>query len=425
MKGQRPRFHSSVVLFLAFGFLAEMSGVTAAAQSRWNMIGPPGGDVYGIAVNPLDTREMYAAVYSLPAQIYRSEDSGQNWRLTAVLDSYPHAIAIAPSSPNILYVLGDASVFKSSDRGATWKEFPLGSARKGEYGEIAVSRTNPDLVYACGYYNDASRLARMAVFKSSDGGETWSVKAPSSSSDSGYSLCLAVDPTDDSVIYVGGAEGGGRTARLFKSANGGESWTAIIGSIQGCPDAIAIDATNPSRLFVGSSWGIYLSGDGGQSWLSSGVSSPVTAVATDAADPNLVVAGSTETCYRSADGGANWSAYKIGLRGECRGLYSASSQLLYASSAGVYRSSDGGISWSESRTGIAASQVAALAIGSDQPNVLYTAVVDDAYYKSDTLGLIWERLPDFASCNDVRKIAVDPANADRVFIVVRALSGWT
>lgn len=425
MEGQRSRFHSSLLFFLALGFLAGMSGVPAAAQSPWNMIGPPGGDVYGIAVNPLDTREMYAAVYSLPAQIYRSEDSGQNWRLTAVLDSYPHAIALAPSSPNILYVLGDASVFKSSDRGATWKECPLGSSRGGQYGEIAVSRTNPNLVYACGYFNDASRLARMAVFKSSDGGETWSVKAPSSSSDSGYSHCLAVDPTDDSVIYVGGAEGGGRTARLFKSANGGESWTAIIGSIQGYPDAIAIDATNPSRLFVGTNWGVFRSADGGQTWLAASDVVYATAVAIDPINPNVVFAGYTGTCYRSTDGGASWSAYKIGLRGECRGLHSASSQLLYASSAGVYRSSDGGISWSESRTGIAASQVAALAVGSDQPNVLYTAVVDDAYYKSDTLGLIWERLPDFASCNDVRKIAVDPANADRVFIVVRSLSGWT
>jgi photosystem II stability/assembly factor-like uncharacterized protein len=419
VKGRSLFLNPLGVLLLWVFILGWLGGVRAAAETPWNMIGPPGGDVRGIAVNPLDTREMYAAVYSLPAQIYKSDDSGQNWRLIALLNTSLNAISIAPSSPNIVYVLGFTSVFKSTDRGATWKEYPLGSSRYGDSGEIAVSRSNPDLVYACGYYSYSSNKTCMAVFKSSDGGESWSTIPLSSSSNAGYSYSLAFDPTSESVLYVGGYDSGGSRSmpRLFKSMNGGDIWTDITGSIQGDPDAIAIDAANPSRIFVGSTWGVFRSGDGGQTWSSAGINSAVTAMAIDSSNPDIVFAGSTGTCYRTTDGGANWSTYKIGLRGDCRGLYEVSGQLLYASSAGVYRSSDGGISWRESRTGLVASQVPTLAVASDLPNVLYTAVKSDGYFKSDTFGLIWERLPDFGDCDDVRKIGVDPTDADRVVVL--------
>jgi photosystem II stability/assembly factor-like uncharacterized protein len=384
------------------------------------MIGPAGGDVRGIAVNPHDKREMYAAVYSFPAQIYKSDDSGQNWRLMALLDTYLNAISIAPSRPNIVYVLGSTGVFKSTDRGATWKEYPLGSSRYGDFGEIAVSRSDPNLVYACGSYSYSSRKTCMSVFKSTDGGESWTVKPLSSSSDAGYSYCLAVDPTNDGVIYVGGSDidDSRSTTRLFKSVNRGESWTLITGPIQGDLEAIAIDAANPSRIFAGSAWGVFRSVDGGQTWSSVSAGVYATALVIDPSNPNTVFAGYTGTCYRTTDGGDNWSAYRMGLRGDCTGLYVTSTDLLYGSSTGVYRSSDGGISWLESRTGLVASQVPTLAVASDEPNVLYTAVQADGYFKSDTFGLTWERLPDFASCNDVRKIGIDPTDADRVLVVL-------
>ncbi len=419
MKGKSLFFNSLGALLIWVFILGWLGGVRAAAETPWKMIGPPGGDVRGIAVNPLDIQEMYAAVYSIPAQIYKSDDSGQNWRLIALLNTSLNAISIAPSSPNIVYVLGFTSIFKSADRGVTWKEYPLGPSRYADSGEIAVSRSNADLVYACGYYSYSSLNTCMAVFKSSNGGESWSTIPLSSSSNAGYSFSLAVDPTDDSVLYVGGydSEAGRMTGRLFKSVNGGDSWTVITGSIEGNPDAIDIDAANPSKIFVGSTWGVFRSSDGGQSWSSAGISSAVTALAIDSSNPDIVFAGSTGTCYRSTDGGGNWSTYKTGLRGDCRGLYEVSGQILYASSAGVYRSSDRGISWRESRTGFVASQVPTLAVACDLPNVLYTAVKSDGYFKSDTFGLIWERLPNFGDCDDVRKIGVDPTNADRVVVL--------
>ncbi len=419
MKEERLFFNSLSVLLLWAFILGWLGGIWAAAETPWNMIGPPGGDVRGIAVNPLDSREMYAAVYSIPAQIYKSDDSGQNWRLIALLNTSLNAISIAPSSPNIVYVLGFTSVFKSADRGVTWKEYPLGASRFGDSGEIAVSRSNADLVYACGYYSYSPNKSCMAVFKSSNGGESWSTISLSSSSIAGDSFSLAVDPTDHTVLYVGGYdyEGSMGTGRLFKSVNGGNDWTVITGSILGNPEAIAIDAANPSRIFVGSTWGVFRSDDGGQSWSSAGINSAVTALAIDSSNPDIVFAGSTGTCYRSTDGGGNWSTYRTGLRGDCRGLYEVSGEILYASSAGVYRSSDRGISWRESRTGFVASQVPTLAVASDLPNILYTAVKSDGYFKSDTFGLIWERLPDFGDCDDVRKIGVDPTNADRVVVL--------
>jgi photosystem II stability/assembly factor-like uncharacterized protein len=389
------------------------------AESPWNPVGPLGGNIQGLAVNPANPSEMYAAVSAYPSRIYKSEDSGQTWSLKALLNMSLYHAAVAPSSPNIVYALGALSVYKSADRGATWKEYPLGPSRYAYYGEIAVSRTNPGLVYACGYYYYSSVKFCMAVFKSTDGGASWSVKTLSSSSTSGYANALALEPGNDSVIYVGGydSDGSKERMRVFKSVNGGDSWIEISGSIEGYPGGIAVDPNNPSKVYVATSWGVFRSADGGQTWARNSGIVYANAVAVDPGNSNCLFAGYAAACYKSTDGGVNWTKSSLGLYGNCNNFLVASSLVYYASTTGIYKSSDGGVTWQTSYSGISAAQVPALAVASSSPNVLYAEVQGDGFFQSDDFGLSWQRLPDFYRCDAVRKIAVNPADADSLFIL--------
>ncbi len=399
--------------------LAWLGHLPLGAESAWYAIGPAGGDVRGIALNPANPSEMYAVTGAHRSKIYKSDNSGQTWELRIIVDSYLCHIAIAPSNPDIVYALGMNSVFKSADRGATWKEYQLGASSYGYEGEIAVSRTNPQRVFACGYSLYSAGGVCPAIFKSTDGGLSWSTKVLSPSSPFGGAHALALDPGNDNVIYVGGADSSGSEspARLFRSVDGGNSWTNISGSIDGYLESIAVDAKDSSRVYVGTTWGVFRSADGGQTWARNDGIVYATAVAIDPADSNTIFAGHTESCYKSTDGGINWTKNSLGLYGSCHNLLITGSALFYASTAGIYKSRDGGMAWQASYTGISSANVPALAVASSSPNVLYIAVKDDAFFKSDAFGLSWERLPDFAVCDDVRKIAVDPGDDDRLFIL--------
>jgi photosystem II stability/assembly factor-like uncharacterized protein len=399
--------------------LAWLPHLPLSAESPWIPVGPLGGDIQGLAVNPTNPSEMYAAVSASPSRIYKSDDAGQTWSLKALLNTRLYHAAVAPSNPNIVYALGVLSVYKSTDRGATWKEYPLGASRNGYYGEIVVSRTNPALVYACGYYSYSAGNFCPAVFKSVDGAASWSVKALSSSSTSGYANALALDPGNDGVLYVGGydSDGSKATMRVFKSINGGDSWAEISGSIEGYPGSIAVDGNNTSRVYVATSWGVFRSENGGQTWAKNSGIVYAYAVAIDPANSNNLFAGYTAACYKSTDGGINWTQSSAGLYGNCSNLLFAPSLVYYASTTGIYKSSDGGVTWQASYSGISAAQVPALAVASSSPNVLYAEVQGDGFFKSDSFGLSWQRLPDFYRCDAVRKIAVNPGDADSLFVL--------
>ena len=201
--------------------------------------------------------------------------------------------------------------------------------------------------------------------------------------------CLAVDPKDPDVVYVGTSDEG-----LFKSSDGGRSWERLSGvtypritSVAVSPEDGALYAgTEPSSLFV--------SRDGGGSWrelegLKNLPSAPtwsfpprpwtshVRSIALSYEDPDLIVAGiELGGVVRSEDGGKSWQDQRPGAYADCHTLatHAAASNTVYeAAGGGFAQSEDFGDSWVADDEGLEQRYVWGLAVDRDDPALLYAS----------------------------------------------------
>jgi hypothetical protein len=228
---------------------------------------------------------------------------------------------------------------------------------------------------------------------------------------------LAIDPLTPTTLYAGTSGG------VFKSTNGGASWSAS-GLIN--VSALAIDPLTPTTLYAATSTsgvfgGVYKSTDGGVSWnATSGLPSFVFSLAIDPLNPTSLYAGTlgwldgvyTSTVYKSTDGGTSWSpvvlidSYSY-YCGPCGGVFALAIDPLipttlfsmtaaitayyedgsvsYSAPSQVFKSTDGGAGWSASGL---INVVSALAIDPLTPTTLYAGTYD-AMYKSTDGGASW------------------------------------
>jgi hypothetical protein len=176
----------------------------------------------------------------------------------------------------------------------------------------------------------------MALFKSLDGGDSWTVHKVSGGT--GYGNAVAIDYGNDNVIYIGG--NAGVNPALFKSVDGGKSWISVTGSISGIVTALAVDPIMPARVYAGTATGIFQSEDGGLSWT---LRAPHAAACLkiNPLKPNEVYAGGTAGFFVSNDYGATWTSMNAGLmisRISSIDL-NAQGEILYAGSlgGGIYK----------------------------------------------------------------------------------------
>ncbi len=184
----------------------------------------------------------------------------------------------------------------------------------------------------------------MAFHKSTDGGKNWITYKLTTTS--GYGNAVAIDPNNDSVVYVGGeyykaSAGGLYVGVLFKSTNGGSDWTEITGNISGLIYEITVDPTSPNRIYAGTRYRVYKSEDYGSSWTESSSILGASCIKINPASTNEIFAGGWRGVYSSDDGGSTWADFNTGLISddiECLDINGVGS-LLYAGSrsGGVYK----------------------------------------------------------------------------------------
>lgn len=258
---------------------------------QWRLVGPfrggRAGTVAGVANNP----NLYY-MGTAGGGVWRTTDAGSSW--SCISDGFfggsIGAIAVSESDPNIIYVgegeqtlRGNVSsgngIWKSMDAGETWKFIGLEGSE--HIARIRIHPTNPDLVYIAAIGNLWKPNETRGVYRSKNGGLNWEkILFESNKAGAGD---LILDPNNARIIYAATWEmkrngyrmdSGGPDSKMYKSYDGGDSWTDIS-KFQGLPKGpwgivgITVSPMDSNRVWAlieAENGGLFRSDDSGKTW---------------------------------------------------------------------------------------------------------------------------------------------------------------
>ena len=303
-------------------------------------------------------------------------------------------VAANPTNPNIIYVAAaGGGVWQTTDGGSNWSSL-TDSQRTLSMGAIAIAPSNPSVIYAGtgeANFSGDSNFGR-GVLTSTNGGTTWTLQNNGGLFDRKAISEIAVDPTNANVAYVavagGGVNGVGGNNGVWRSADGGVTWTnttATIAASTGQPwTSVRVDPNTPTTLYAaagnifGSSVnGVYKTTNSGGTW----TLLPLAGVPSGSALGRIVVAvskSSSQVVYvaaqdsasltfgrlkeieRSDNGGATWTDLTAGTPNYMggQGWYDTTlivdptnSAIVYAAGAAgansILRSTNSGAAWTD------------------------------------------------------------------------------
>jgi photosystem II stability/assembly factor-like uncharacterized protein len=347
----------------------------------WENVGPNRG---GRSVACTGVRKRPAQFYfgACGGGLWKTNDSGALW--TCVTDGFLKsssvgAVAVSESNPDVVYlgtgerdIRGDISegdgVYKSIDAGKTWTHVGLEATRT--VSRIVIDPKNPDIVYVAALGHVYGSGLDRGVYKSVDGGKTWSKIL--FQSDRAGAVDLQMDPTNSNVLYASTWEAwrtpyflnsGGDGSRIFKSVNAGRTWMDITRN-SGLPSGtigkvcLSVCAANPKRVWASveaKEGGVYRSDDAGATWAKVSSNSNYTQRAWYfshvIADPKAsdTVYDLNVSAFRSVDAGKTWSRLSTS-HGDNHDLWidpDDSNRMIESNDGGASVSLDGGKTWSK------------------------------------------------------------------------------
>jgi len=383
-----------------------------AAAADWSCIGPFGGPAMSVAASPSNPQILYASPQGYPTPMLKSTDGGSSWKPAGSMGYYAFNISVHPTNPdNVIAAIG--SIVRTTNGGTQWNyaTVPGGTYARG----LARGLSDPQRAYTTGYVYLNSNT-RFGVNVSTDGGATWdSVCVDTTIYGNGYAI--AVSPTDPNIVYAGGYPGNGATANtvVYKSTDGGSTWAKNLTGINGYwVYAATVSSADPNVVLCGTNTGgIIRSTDAGATWSVATSQYNIQAIAEVPSNLALLYAASDTALLRSSDTGRTWvntggipgkSIRSVGATG------ASSATVFCATRDGIYRSLTAGGNW-QLRTGdVALAKVSAIGIPTADPRTLYAEYKDNAVYKSTDEGATWNRLPDFLSCGSLCGIVIDRNN---------------
>jgi photosystem II stability/assembly factor-like uncharacterized protein len=386
-----------------------------ASENRWTIKGPDAGSPSRIVFDPADTSIVYAATSN---GVFRSSDGGQHWTVGAGTLGTPIGdVAVASGDAQKVFASSVYGLYKSSNRGVTWSQVhpfasfkvavsangsvvysaagggpirssdggvTFGSAGSGfppltSVTSLVIDPQNADTIYA-------SLLSNAGVYKSTDGAAHWTAANSGLTASAYYSL--AIDPSNNSVLYVGPGPG-----RIFKTTDAGASWTEMTNGLgTSFYRSIAI-STAPSTIIAVTDAGFYKSTNAGSSWFGPSQPGAGTAVAVDPNNASNILLVSNFNVVRSTNGGSTFTPSASGLTAAYTQSISVdprNESIVYTSgAAGIFKSIDHGESW----TSPLATLTQSIVVDPFNSQTIY-AITSGNFKRSLNGGVVWE---DFAT----------------------------
>jgi len=258
----------------------------------WRFIGPMTGTRGSVVIgHPTDKNVFY---HGASGGLWKTPDAGQTWIPVGdgqFKSSSVGAMDISESNPYIMYVgMGEPQmrnnvswgdgVYKSMDGGETWAH--LGLEDTHHIAQIRIHPTNPDIVYVAAYGHAFGPNPERGIYRTQDGGKSW--EKVLYKSETAGAIDLILNPSNPDEMFASiweferkawGPKTGGAESGLWKSTDGGDSWTEITTN-NGMPEGrmgrigVTMSAADANRVYAlidsETKPGLYRSDDRGENW---------------------------------------------------------------------------------------------------------------------------------------------------------------
>ena len=346
---------------------------------RWRSIGPNrGGRSIACAGSASRPFEYYFGATG--GGLWKTGDGGLTWKPVTdglIKSSSIGAVAVSESNPDVVFIgMGETElrgnimqgdgVYKSTDAGKTWTHVGLGDTHA--ISRIRIHPANPDLVYVSALGHPYGPNQERGIFRSKDGGKTWQ-KVLFRGNHSG-AVDLSLDPRNPQVMFAAiwdayrtswSLSSGGPESGLFKSTDGGDTWTEITrnaGMPKGIIGKIGVSASGADgkRVYAmveAEDGGVFVSDDAGATWKKISEDRRLRQRAfyysRIYADPKArdTVYVLNTGFYKSTDGGKTYKAIRV-PHGDNHDLWIASNdpqRMINSNDGGGNVSINGGESW--------------------------------------------------------------------------------
>ncbi|HET7274673.1 MAG TPA: hypothetical protein VFI91_05810 [Longimicrobiaceae bacterium] len=355
---------------------------TLYAGMEWDNIGPNRGG-RSIAVAGSDSRPLEYYFGATGGGLWKTTDGGTTWNPVTdgqITSSSVGAIGVCQANPDIVYIgtgevqlrgniLPGDGLYKSTDAGETWEHIGLREARN--FGRVRVDPNDCNRVYAAAFGHYGAPNPERGVYRSLDGGDTWE-KVLFRDERTG-AVDISIDQTNPNVIYAAlweawrkpwGMSSGGPGSGLFKSTDGGTTWTELSDN-PGLPDGIlgkigvSVSAADPNRVYAiieADSGGVFRSDDAGLTWTKTNTERDLrqrafyyTRIYADPQEVDRVYVLNVDF-FRSDDGGETFDTEIDVPHGDNHDLWIASNdnqRMVQANDGGGNVSWNGGETWTE------------------------------------------------------------------------------
>ncbi len=477
----------------SYSFLGNGMYKSTNGGMSWDNIGLEySGYIGRIVVDYMNSQRVFVAacgnLFSPNPErgIYRSDDGGQTWQRKLFITDSTAAVDIVqhPTNPNILYAamwermrgltyrrsFGPSSgIWKSENGGDTWTELTNGLPTGNDVGRIglAIAKSNPDRLYA--FYD---RTNQVDVYKTSDGGASWTATNDGAlqginSNFGWYFGQIRVDPNDQDRVYVMGVY-------LYRTTNGGSSWSEIAYSVHVDHHAMYIDE-DTGFIIEGNDGGLYTSSNLGSSW-SKINNLPMTqfyAIEIDQTYPYRIYGGTQDNntirtmtgalndwdailggdgfyclvdytnpnrifaeyqwgnLHRSTNGGSYFSYIANAMSGDRTNwsspyvMHPTNPDILYFGTYRVWKTTNGGSNWSAISGDLTQGDdisgyhtISTMAISTLDPSLILTGSDDGRVHISDNSGGSWINISAGLPDRWITRVAFDPHNVNTIYATV-------